>query len=150
MAAFALMLRCSIFTKNRIQAFFDISFHFCSVFVMYIGSMIHNNENRTAMIGTMLLYCVLILYCGVHGDYDGSAAKVQALQTMVGKPVYAVLSGHLHHNKVDVVQGIKTVMAGSFLGIDDYCIQKRIFGKPEQMVCVCDENGILCHYDISL
>ena len=90
------------------------------------------------------------LYCGVHGDYDGSAAKVQALQTMVGKPVYAVLSGHLHHNKVDVVQGIKTVMAGSFLGIDDYCIQKRIFGKPEQMVCVCDENGILCHYDISL
>lgn len=90
------------------------------------------------------------LYCGVHGDYDSSATQVQALQTMVGKPVYAVLSGHLHHNKVDVVQGIKTVMAGSFLGIDDYCIQKRIFGKPEQMVCVCDESGILCHYDIPL
>ena len=90
------------------------------------------------------------LYCGVHGDYDGSAAKVQALQTMIGKSVYAVLSGHLHHNKVDSVQGIKTVMAGSFLGVDDYCIQKRIFGKPEQMVCVCDENGILCHYDIQL
>ena len=62
MAAFALMLRCGIFTENRIQALFDISLHFCSVFVMYIGSMIHNNENRTAMIGTMLLYCVLILY----------------------------------------------------------------------------------------
>lgn len=89
-------------------------------------------------------------YCGVHGDYDGSAAKVQALQTMIGRPVYAVLSGHLHHNKVDSVQGIKTVMAGSFLGIDDYCIQKRIFGKPEQMVCVCDDTGIICHYDIQL
>lgn len=89
-------------------------------------------------------------YCGVHGDYDGSAAKVQALQTMIGKPVYAVLSGHLHHNKVDAVQGIKTVMAGSFLGIDDYCIQKRIFGKPEQIVCVCDESGIVCHYDTPL
>lgn len=89
-------------------------------------------------------------YCGVHGDYDGSAAKVQALQTMIGKPVYAVLSGHLHHNKVDAVQGIKTIMAGSFLGIDDYCIQKRIFGKPEQMVCVCNEEGVVCHYDIPL
>lgn len=89
-------------------------------------------------------------YCGVHGDYDGSASKVQALQTMIGKPVYAVLSGHLHHNKVDAVQGIKTIMAGSFLGIDDYCIQKRIFGKPEQMVCVCNEEGIVCHYDIPL
>lgn len=89
-------------------------------------------------------------YCGVHGDFDGSAGKVQSLQTMVGKPLYAVLSGHLHHNKVDEVQGIKTVMAGSFLGMDDYCVQKRIYGRPEQMVCVCDENGIVCHYDIDL
>ena len=62
MAAFALMVRCGIFTENRMQALFDISLHFYSVFVMYIGNMIHNNENCTAMIGTMLLYCVLILY----------------------------------------------------------------------------------------
>lgn len=89
-------------------------------------------------------------YCGVHGDYDLGEQKVQALQTMVGRPVYAVLSGHLHHNKVDSVQGIKTVMAGSFMGMDDYCIQKRIYGKAEQMVCVCDDTGIMCHYDICL
>lgn len=91
-----------------------------------------------------------LTYCGCHGDFDGSAAKIQALQTMVGKPLYAVLLGHLHHNKIDTVQGIKTVMAGSFLGVDDYCIQKRIFGRPEQMVCICDENGIRCSYDIPL
>lgn len=89
-------------------------------------------------------------YVGVHGDFDGSAAKIAALQSMVQKPLYAVLSGHMHHNKVDEVQGIKTVMAGSFLGMDDYCIQKRIVGKPEQMICVCDETGIVCHYDIPL
>lgn len=89
-------------------------------------------------------------YCGVHGDFDGSAGKVQALQTMAGKPIYAVLSGHLHHNKTDGVQGVKTIMAGSFLGMDDYCVQKRIFGKAEQMVCVCDETGVRCFYDIAL
>ena len=89
-------------------------------------------------------------YLGVHGDFDGSSGKVQALQTMVGQPIYAVLSGHLHHNKIDTVQGIKTVMAGSFLGVDSYCVQKRIYGRPEQMVCICDENGIRCTYDISL
>jgi len=89
-------------------------------------------------------------YCGIHGDYDGSDSKIQALQTMVGKPVYAVLAGHLHHCKVDTIQGIKYVMAGSFLGVDDYCVQKRIFGKPEQMVCVCGQDGIICHYDIDL
>lgn len=89
-------------------------------------------------------------YLGIHGDYDASDSKVQALQTMIGSPVYAILSGHLHHNKVDTVQGIKTVMAGSFLGMDDYCVQKRIFGRPEQMVCVCNQDGIMCHYDIDL
>lgn len=89
-------------------------------------------------------------YVGVHGDYDGSDSKISALQTMVGKPVYAVLLGHKHHNMVDEVQGIKTIMAGSFVGMDDYCIQKRIYGKPEQMVCVCNDSGVLCHYDIPL
>lgn len=89
-------------------------------------------------------------YLGVHGDFDASAAKVQSLQTMVGKSLYAVLSGHLHHNKVDSVQGIKTVMAGSFLGVDQFCVEKRIFGRPEQMVCVCNDSGIICHYDIPL
>lgn len=89
-------------------------------------------------------------YCGVHGDFDGSPVKIAALQTMVQKPLYAVLSGHKHHNMCDEVQGIKTIMAGSFLGVDDFCIQKRIYGKPEQMVCVCDNTGIVCHYDIAL
>ena len=89
-------------------------------------------------------------YCGVHGDFDGSANKIQALQTMARKPLYAVLSGHLHHCKMDDVQGIRTIMAGSFLGMDGYCVQKRIYGRPEQMVCVCDETGVRCSYNVSL
>lgn len=89
-------------------------------------------------------------YCGVHGDFDGSASKVQALQTMARKPLYAVLSGHLHHCKIDDVQGIRTIMAGSFLGMDDYCVQKRIYSRPEQMVCVCDEAGVRCSYNVGL
>lgn len=89
-------------------------------------------------------------YLGVHGDFDGSATKIAALQAMAQRPLYAVLYGHKHHNMCDEVQGVKMVMAGSFLGVDDFCIQKRIYGKPEQMVCVCDNTGIVCHYDIEL
>lgn len=90
------------------------------------------------------------IYCGVHGDFDGSPGKIQALQTMARKPLYAVLSGHLHHCKTDDVQGIRTIMAGSFLGMDDYCVQKRIYGRPEQMVCVCDDTGVRCSYNVAL
>lgn len=122
----------------------------------YITARLQNFDNVIIGVGDKIDSTMYVLnirglnYCGVHGDFDGSATKVQSLQTMIGKPLYAVLSGHMHHNKVDEVQGVKTIMAGSFLGMDEYCIQKRIFGRPEQMVCVCDENGIVCHYDIPL
>lgn len=87
-------------------------------------------------------------YVGVHGDYDLTEQNIQALRTMVGKQVYAILMGHKHHNKSEVVQGIKTYMAGSFIGMDDYCVSKRIYSKPEQLICVCDKNGVRCSYDI--
>ena len=90
------------------------------------------------------------IYAGVHGDFDSKESRVREVQSMLRYPLYAILMGHKHHNKIDTVQGVKVIMAGSFLGVDDYCIQKRIFGEPEQLVCVCNERGIVCSYDIPL
>lgn len=122
----------------------------------YLAARLQNFDNIAIGVGEKVdstMYLIDIrgkTYCGVHGDYDGSAAKVQTLQTMARRPLYAILSGHLHHCKTDEVQGIKTVMAGSFLGMDDYCVSKRIYGRPEQMVCICDGSGIRCSYNIDL
>ena len=123
----------------------------------YLGARLQTFDNIQIGIGSEKVDNTMYLidvrgktYCGIHGDFDGSAGKVQSLQTMAGKPLYAVLSGHLHHCKIDEVQGIRTVMAGSFLGMDDYCVQKRIYGEPEQMVCVCDSGGIRCSYCVEL
>lgn len=88
-------------------------------------------------------------YCGVHGDLGNGHANISAIQAMAQRDVYAILCGHKHHNMIDEVQGVKIVMSGSFIGMDDFCIKKRIFGRPEQLVCVCDDTGIVCHYDIS-
>lgn len=122
----------------------------------YLSARLQNFENIVIGGGEKIDHTIYLIdvrgktYCGVHGDFDGSPGKVQSLQAMAGRQVYAVLSGHLHHNKTDEVQGVKTVMAGSFLGMDDYCVQKRIVGRAEQMVCVCDESGIRCTYGIPL
>lgn len=89
-------------------------------------------------------------FVGVHGDFDLGQSKITALQQMVGKPIYAILLGHMHHNKVDTVQGIRVMMAGSFLGTDDYCVTKRIYGHPEQLVSVMSSDGIVCDYPILL
>lgn len=92
-------------------------------------------------------------YALVHGDFDGSASTLNALKLMVGaagEELYGVVSGHLHHNKIDTVNGIKSIMGGSFLGMDEFCVQKRIVGEPEQIVCVVDGNGLVCSYDVAL
>lgn len=122
----------------------------------YLTARLHDFENiqidmQSRVDATMFITDIRgKTYLGIHGDFDGNATKIAALQAMAQRPLYAVLSGHKHHNMCDEIQGVKTVMAGSFLGVDDFCIQKRIFGKPEQMVCVCDNTGIVCHYDIAL
>ena len=122
----------------------------------YLKARLQNFENVEIGAGVRVdptMYMIDIrgkTYVGVHGDFDATDAKVQALQIMARRPVYAVLSGHLHHNKIDSVQGIKTIMAGSFLGMDEYCVTKRIYGAPEQLVCVVTENGVECAYDVSL
>ena len=122
----------------------------------YLKARLQNFENITIGCGEKIDCSMFVVnikgknYVGVHGDYDGSDTKIQSLNSMVDEKIYAVLMGHLHHNKVDEVQGIKTIMAGSFIGMDDFCVKKRIYGKPEQLVCVCDENGVRCFYDIPL
>lgn len=122
----------------------------------YLNARLQNFENVIVGGGEKIDSTIYLIdirgktYCGIHGDFDGSSSKVQTLQTMAGRPLHAILSGHMHHNKTDEVQGVKTIMAGSFIGMDDYCVQKRIVGKAEQMVCVCDSDGIRCTYDIPL
>ena len=87
-------------------------------------------------------------YLGVHGDFDNSESKVQSLKTMAKEPIYAILSGHLHHNKNDNVQDVKTIMAGSFLGMDDFCVEKRIYGIQQQLICVCSSSGVKAFCDV--
>lgn len=122
----------------------------------YLAARLQNFENVVIGGGEKIdstMYLINVrgkTYLGVHGDLDASGEKVQSLQAMAGRPIYAVLSGHRHHNMINEVQGVKTVMAGSFLGMDEFCVQKRIVGRPEQMVLVCDESGIRCAYDIPL
>lgn len=89
-------------------------------------------------------------YCNVHGDYDSfSKSGVSNLCMMLGHIPYAVTFGHLHTCTVDDIQGVKAIRGGCFSGVgDSYTIEKRLKGKPSQMVCVCNENGIECFYPV--
>lgn len=80
-------------------------------------------------------------YLGVHGDIDDKKSVLKTASMVHGITVYGILCGHKHHNSFDTVNGIKVIMGGSFLGTNEYCIDNRIYGVPQQIICTCDEHG---------
>jgi hypothetical protein len=91
-------------------------------------------------------------YVGVHGDYDDySPAGLSKLCMAIGHVPYAVLYGHLHTCSVSESNGIKMIRGGSLCGSgDSFTVEKRLTGKPSQMVCVCNEDGVEAYYPVEL
>jgi hypothetical protein len=120
------------YVKARLQNINNIS---------YIDNDIDNTFNIVSIRGKK--------YLNVHGDYD-SFNNIYKLLDMIDDKIYCIHFGHLHHNCSNSYQNYKTIMCGSFQGVDDFCIENRIYSNAEQMVCVCTEDGILCQYPVIL
>lgn len=91
-------------------------------------------------------------YIGVHGDYDSfSEQGVSKLVLMLGYKPTGIFFGHMHHNSYDDIYDVKIIRSGSFAGTgDNYCVQKRLYGKPGQMVTIVNDQGVVCCYPIEL
>lgn len=89
-------------------------------------------------------------YVIVHGDYDiFTDGGVMRLCSMVGKFPKGIVAGHRHTSAFMEINGIKVIQSGSLCGSgDDYTIQKRLCGKPCQVVAICGKDGIDCIYPI--
>ena len=91
-------------------------------------------------------------YTSVHGDYDKiTDAGIGKLAMMLGRLPEHILLGHLHYCELTERNGIRIVRGGSLAGSgDQFTIESRLTGKPQQMVCVCDDNGIQSAHPIIL
>lgn len=91
-------------------------------------------------------------YTVVHGDYDlFSKSGTYNLCSMLGYFPYALISGHMHTCAVDEANGVKMIRGGTLAGSgDQFTIEKRLSGKPSQMVCICNQKGVACYYPIEL
>ena len=91
------------------------------------------------------------LFYIVHGDKDRPSNVVRNLTLMSGKKPDGIIMGHRHHNALDTEHGVKIIQCGCVVGTDDYCVDKRISGNPEQCVFITSENrAVKCLYDIGL
>lgn len=87
----------------------------------------------------------------VHGDKDSPSNVVKNLTLMSGTKPDGIIMGHRHHNALDTEHNVKIIQCGCVVGTDDYCVDKRISGEPEQCVFITsDKRTVKCLYDIGL
>lgn len=87
----------------------------------------------------------------VHGDKDSPSNVVKNLTLMSGTKPDGIIMGHRHHNSLDSEHNVKIIQCGCVVGTDDYCVDRRITGRPEQCVFITSENRtVKCLYDIGL
>jgi len=87
----------------------------------------------------------------VHGDKDAPSNVVKNLTLISGTKPDGIIMGHRHHNALDTEHNVKIIQCGCVVGMDDYCVDKRISGEPEQCVFITSKNRtVKCLYDIGL
>ena len=90
----------------------------------------------------------------VHGDKDTVQTVVSNMRKFscrlnIGNPDM-IFMGHRHCNGMTTVDSVKVIESGCVNGMDEYCVDKRLIGYPEQMVVIVNESKSYNFYDINL
>lgn len=86
----------------------------------------------------------------VHGHKDSPNNVVQNFTMMFGIKPSIVLLGHRHVNSISTVFNTKVIQTGCVSGSDEFAVNIRKVNRPEQIVSVIGENGLICSYDLQL
>lgn len=88
----------------------------------------------------------------VHGDNDAfGKAGLSNLVLAKGYKPHAIFSGHMHTMAVDDCYDVKICRGGSLCGSgNDYTIEKRLKGKPTQLMAIAEDGEVCQFYNIIL
>lgn len=83
-----------------------------------------------------------------HGDKDQPSNVVQKFTLLFGVRPSFVYLGHRHTNALSTVYDVKVIESGCLSGVDNYCLDMRLKGKPSQTISVITKDGLDCLYDV--
>ena len=88
----------------------------------------------------------------VHGDNDNfGKSGLSSLVLAKGFKPHAVFMGHLHSFAIDDCYDVKICRGGSLCGSgNDYTIEKRLKGKPTQLMAIAEDGEVCQFYNIIL
>lgn len=126
-----------------------------NLLIPYLSAVLQNVTNIYCIKNSVDESIAMFLVRGnfvyaVHGDKDIPSNVVQNLTMQFGKYPQLVYMGHRHKNSMETVYNTKVISAGCWSGVDSYAIDKRFYTRPETVLSVIDEYGLVCNYDIKL
>ena len=83
-----------------------------------------------------------------HGDKDSPDNVVQKFTMFLNVKPDVIYLGHRHTNGLTTVYDTKVIQAGTLAGSDNYCMDKRLRNRPEQVVSVITDKGLDCFYNV--
>lgn len=88
------------------------------------------------------------LIFAAHGDKDTPSNVVSKMTLMFGERPDIVMLGHRHTNALQTEYNCKVITSGALSGSDNYCMDKRLQNRPEQILAIVNNDGLDCIYDV--
>lgn len=127
--------------------------NFDHLIIPYIGAKLQNENDIVFHVNdieeSMAVFSVRGLnVVAVHGDKDDPKSVVSKITMMLDYRPGVIFMAHRHTNAMHTEYDTKVITSGCLSGSDNFCMDKRLRNRPEQVIAVFGDDGLDCVYDV--
>lgn len=127
--------------------------NFDHLIIPYIGAKLQNENDIVFHVNdieeSMAVFSVRGLnVVAVHGDKDDPKSVVSKITMMLDYRPSVIFMAHRHTNAMHTEYDTKVITSGALSGSDNFCMDKRLRNRPEQVIAVFGNDGLDCVYDV--
>lgn len=127
--------------------------NFDHLIIPYIGAKLQNENDIVFHVNdieeSMAVFSVRGLnVVAVHGDKDDPKSVVSKITMMLDYRPSVIFMAHRHTNAMHTEYDTKVITSGALSGSDNFCMDKRLRNRPEQVIAVFVDDGLDCVYDV--
>lgn len=127
--------------------------NFDHLIIPYIGAKLQNENDIVFHVNDIEESMAVFSVRGsnvvaVHGDKDDPKSVVSKITMMLDYRPSVIFMAHRHTNAMHTEYDTKVITSGCLSGSDNFCMDKRLRNRPEQVIAVFGDDGLDCVYDV--
>lgn len=127
--------------------------NFDNLIIPYIGAKLQNEKDIVFHLNDVEESMAVFSVRGsnvvaVHGDKDDPKSVVSKITMMLDYRPDVIFLAHRHTNAMHTEYDTKVITSGCLSGSDNFCMDKRLRNRPEQVIAVVGDDGLDCVYDV--